>query len=89
MTADPAPDVNWKRGRTVLSKYDSKVEPVETLALARPLHCILQDKYEMRTLEQADNSTGSAGGNVMRQFILIIKDIREEDYGETSSRLEI
>ena len=25
VTADPAPDVNWARGRTVLSKYDSKV----------------------------------------------------------------
>ena len=25
VSADPAPDVNWARGRTVLSKYDSKV----------------------------------------------------------------
>ena len=25
VTADPGPDVNWARGRTVLSKYDNKV----------------------------------------------------------------
>ena len=78
MLADPAPDVNWRRGRSVLSKYDNKVEQVETSA--RQLNCLLQDKYEMRTLEQEINSTG--GREVVRQFLLIIKDIREEDYGE-------
>ena len=80
MSADPAPDVNWRRGRSVLSKYDNKVELVETSA--RQLNCLLQDKYEMRTLEQEINSTGSGGKEVVRQFLLIIKDIREEDYGE-------
>ena len=38
---------------------------------------LLQDKYEMRT-----SKARTGGGSVVRQFSLIIKDIREEDYGE-------
>ena len=41
--------------------------------------CDLQDKYEMRTSKKRE---GPRGGAVVRQFSLIIKDIREEDYGE-------
>ena len=39
VTADPAPDVNWARGRTVLSKYDSKVG--ESCVVSLCPHCVL------------------------------------------------
>ena len=76
VTADPAPDVNWARGRTVLSKYDSKVG--ECCVVVCP-QSVLQDKYEMRTSKRT-TGLGSQGETVVRQFSLIIKDIREEDY---------
>lgn len=86
VTADPAPDVNWKRGRTVLSKYDSKVNTDNSAdytyydTLLHSLH--LKNKYEMMTLKRNNESLpGTADEAVTRQFILIIKDIREEDYG--------
>ena len=41
--------------------------------------CVLQDKYEMRTSKK---TRGTQGRTTVRQFSLIIKDIREEDYGE-------
>ena len=44
--------------------------------------CDLQDKYEMRTSKKRE---GPRGGAVVRQFSLIIKDIREEDYGEIAT----
>jgi len=56
VSADPSPDVNWQRGRVVLSTHDTK------------------NKYQMSSfpLDGAGNT---------RQFVLTIKNIREEDYG--------
>ena len=40
----------------------------------------------MRTLKKR-NLLGPGGGAIVRQFILIIKDIREEDYGENRRKV--
>jgi len=55
VSADPAPDVNWQRGRTVLSHHDHK------------------SKYQMSSKPIKDENT--------RMFILTIRNIREEDFG--------
>lgn len=55
VSADPAPDVNWQRGRKVLTQHNHK------------------NKYQMKSEPLGDHST--------RMFILMISDIREEDFG--------
>ena len=40
VTADPAPDVNWQRGRHVLSTHDTKVSQVFPSYIYNPcIHC--------------------------------------------------
>ena len=55
VSADPAPDVNWQRGRKVLTQHNHK------------------NKYQMKSEPLGDHTT--------RMFILMISDIREEDFG--------
>jgi len=55
VSADPAPDVNWQRGRTVLSHHDHK------------------NKYQMTSKPIGDQNA--------KMYVLTIRDIREEDFG--------
>ena len=77
VSADPSPDVNWQRGRVVLSTHDTKVIIMmnDCQLSSKVLNLSSQNKYQMSSfpLDVAGNT---------RQFVLTIKDIREEDYGK-------
>ena len=42
VTADPSPDVNWQRGRLVLSTHDTKVRESPSILLHNPL-CLISE----------------------------------------------